>query len=52
MHAYRACRRQHADYDLTSIQGGVWFDVTGTGIQQLVAWTQAGSAGWFSRFGS
>jgi len=30
------------DYDLTSIQGGVWFDVTGIGIKQLVAWTQAG----------
>ena len=30
------------DYDLTSIQSGVWFDVTGTGIKQLVAWTQAG----------
>ena len=40
------------DYDLTSVQGGVWFDVTGTGVKQLVAWTQAGSAGWFSRFGS
>ena len=29
------------DYDLTSPQDGVWFDLQGTGIKQHLAWTKA-----------
>lgn len=30
-------------YHLTSAHDGVWFDITGTGVLQRVAWTPAGS---------
>lgn len=33
---------QSADVQLTSAQGGVWFDLEGTRVKQRVAWTRAG----------
>lgn len=32
---------QTPDYDLTSPQDGVWFDLQGTGIKQRMSWTKA-----------